>query len=148
MSSGQEKSTQVIYTGSPLSQELHSILINHWVSTMQSKSRLQTHHQRSDLEHLKSHTSFDTQTPQKSEHPLILHYTPVFRNTRDTERITPDEDQIKRLQQSYSTSLRKPKSLNANLENSNMFSHFHKCLKIVLSLEERITTFLNTPKRC
>jgi len=73
MSSGQEKSTQEIYTGSLLSQELHPIPINHWVSTMQSKSILHTHHQRSDLEHLKSHTSFGTQTPQKLEHPLILH---------------------------------------------------------------------------
>jgi len=43
------------------------------VSTMQSKSILQTYHQRIDLEYLKSHTSFGTQTPQKSEHPLILH---------------------------------------------------------------------------
>jgi len=73
MSSGQEKSTQAIYTSSLLFQELHPAPRNHWVSTMQSKSRLQTHHQRSDLEHLKSHTSFGTQSPQKSEHPLILH---------------------------------------------------------------------------
>jgi len=35
---------------------------NHRVSTMQSKSRLQTHHQRSDLEHLKTHTSFGKHT--------------------------------------------------------------------------------------
>jgi len=60
MSSGQEKSTQAIYTGSLLSQELHPVPKNHGVSTMQSKSRLQTHYQRNDLEHLKSHTSFDT----------------------------------------------------------------------------------------
>jgi len=60
MSLGQEKSTQAIYTGSLLSQELHSVPKNHWVSTMQSKSKLQTHHQRSDFEHLKSHTSFGT----------------------------------------------------------------------------------------
>jgi len=40
---------------------------------MESKSILQTHHQRTNLGHLKSHTSFDTQSPQKSKHPLILH---------------------------------------------------------------------------
>jgi len=73
MNSGQEKITQAIYTGLLLSQKLHPVSRNHWVSTMQSKSILQTHHQRSDLEHLKSHTSFGTQSPQKSEHPLIMH---------------------------------------------------------------------------
>jgi len=44
MSSGQEKSTQAIYIGSLLSQELHPVPRNHWVSSMQSKYRLQTHH--------------------------------------------------------------------------------------------------------
>jgi len=71
MSSREEKSTQAIYIASLLSQEQHPVPRSHWVSTMQSKSRLQTHHQKSDLEHLKSHTSFGTQTPQISEHPLI-----------------------------------------------------------------------------
>ena len=42
MSSGQEKRTQAIYTGSLLSQELHPVPRNQWVSTRQSKSRLQT----------------------------------------------------------------------------------------------------------
>ena len=73
MSSGLVKSTQAIYTGSLLSQKLHPVPRNHWVSTMQSKSKLQTHPQRSDLEHLKTRTSFGTQTLQKSEQPLILH---------------------------------------------------------------------------
>jgi len=44
---------------------------------MQSKSRLQTHHQRSDLEHLKSHTSFGTQTPQTSDSALTYQYLEI-----------------------------------------------------------------------
>jgi len=60
MSSRQEKITQAVYTGSLLSQELHPVPRNRWVSTKQSKFILQTHHQRSDLKHLKQHTSFGT----------------------------------------------------------------------------------------
>ena len=70
---GKRESHKQIYTGSLLHQELHPVPRNYWVSTMQSKSRLQTHHQRSDLEQLKTHTSFGTPTPQKLEHPLIMH---------------------------------------------------------------------------
>ena len=53
MSSRKEKITQAVYTSSLLSQELHLVPINHWLSTKQLKLRLQTH--------LKPHTSFGTQ---------------------------------------------------------------------------------------
>ena len=81
-----------------------------------------------------SHTLPLTHNHHRNQNTLwFCTYTTIFRNSRDTKRITPDGNQIKRLQQSYSTSLRKPKSLNENLENSNLFSHFHKCLNVVLS---------------
>jgi len=61
MSSGQEKSTQAIYTGSLLSQELHPISRNHWYLLCNQNLDYKQPHQRSDLEHLKPHTSFGTQ---------------------------------------------------------------------------------------
>ena len=58
MSSGQEKSTQAIYTGSLLSQELlHPVPINHWCLLCNQNPDYKQQHQRSDLEHLK-HTHF------------------------------------------------------------------------------------------
>ena len=60
MSLGQEKSTQPIYTGSLLSQELHPVPRNHWVFHYAIKTILQTPHTKvvSDLEPLKKHTTF------------------------------------------------------------------------------------------
>ena len=65
----------------------------------------------------------NTNTEIQKSRKKIIEYSWILQNLKF--RNTP---------QSYSTSLRKPKSLNANLENSNLFSHFHKCVKTVIKL--------------
>ena len=61
-------------------------------------------------------------TPQKSEHPLILHIHNNSKNTKDRERITPDQYPKRNwLHQTFSTPLWKSKSLMQILETQICF---------------------------
>ena len=91
MSSKQEKITQTIYTGSLLSQELHPVPRNHWVSTMQSKSKLQHHTPKKWPWTPQATPSFGTQHHKNQNTLWLCTYTTIPKNTRDRERITPDQ---------------------------------------------------------
>jgi len=81
---GKEISIQTDCTGLLLTQELHPVPRNHWVSTMQSKTRLQTHnHQRSDLDPSRTYTSFGT--------PQSHHRSPSNSGNTSSYRITDEE---------------------------------------------------------
>jgi len=63
-----------------------------------------------------------TNTPKNSEQPLILLTPPIFRNTRDKERITPDQYKKRKITATLIHSFVKIQKLDANLKNSNLFS--------------------------
>jgi len=62
-----------VYTGSPLNQELHLVFPETIEeSTKQSTLDYLQHHQKSDLDPLKTHTSFGSaQTPLRMLFPLV-----------------------------------------------------------------------------
>ena len=132
MSLGQEKSTQAIYNGSLLSQELHPIPKHHWVSTMQSKSRLQHHAPKKCLEHLKPHTSFGKQHHKNQNTLWFCTYTTIPK-TQKIEKglhlinIQKEIDYIK----PFPLLCENPKAWCKSWKLKSVFS-ISKCLKMFL----------------
>jgi len=112
MSSGQEKSTQEIYTGSLLSQEYIQSQKPLGIYYAIKKPNYNTTHQRSDLEHLKPHTTTQIKTP--SDSALTQQFQKIQEIEKGLHLINIQKENITAI---LFHSFVKIQNLDANLEN-------------------------------
>jgi len=95
----EERVAQTVYTGSLLNQELHPIFQKPLGNPLGNQIHITyTHHQRSDLDPLKKHTSFGTThthtprmlilTTSRAHHPSWLYNTRMYIKFRTNYTLT------------------------------------------------------------
>jgi len=84
----EERDAQKVYTGSLLNQELHPVSQKPLGNQLGNQNQITyTHHQRSDLDHLKKHTSFGSAhtprmlilTTSRAHNPSWLYNTRMYK---------------------------------------------------------------------
>ena len=94
----EDRNAQTVYTGSLLTQELHPVSQKPLGNPLGNQIHITyTHHQRSDLDPLKTHTSFGSAytpprmlilTTSRAHNPSWLHNTRMYTNHRTNYTVT------------------------------------------------------------